>query len=59
MIIIVLRILPTARPRPWVWDNITCTSGNGLDPIGGADDFLSKAHYFVQLLEDMILTLNI
>ena len=27
--------------------------------LDGIDDFSSKAHYFVQLLKDMILTLNI
>ena len=27
--------------------------------LDGIDDFSSKAHYFVQLLKDMILTMNI
>ena len=36
----------TMSSRPWVWDDIAFTSGNGLDPVGQDRWFLIKSLLF-------------
>ena len=63
MIIIVSGIMPTTTTTTTTTstslDDITLLQGMVRIQLDETDDFSSKAYYFVQLLEDMILTLNI